>query len=133
MRTDVERRNVDTLVIWFIIACSGDANDANGWVIGGVEGAGIVADVAVAVAVVVECVRLFADDGVDAEVRVVDGGGTCGDVDGDADGFVGAVVAAVVGVVVIVIAVAAPVVVVMRGWWGASDIGGDLAEVEGMP
>jgi hypothetical protein len=99
-----------------------------------IEGTSIlIADVAVAVAIVVECIRLFADDGVDAKVRIVDGGGTCGDVDGNADGFIGAAVAAVVSIIVIVVAVAALIVVMMQGWWGASDIGGNVAEVEGMP
>jgi hypothetical protein len=99
-----------------------------------VEGASIlIADVAIAVAIVVECIRLFADDGINAEVRIVDGGGTHGDVNGNADGFVGAAVAAVVGIVVIVVAVAALVVVAMWGWWGASDIGGNVAEVKRMP
>ena len=147
LRTDVERRDVDALVLWFVVACGGNADDADdvdrrvvgaagvrgvlesavalavavdagidavGVVgaagIGGVlesavalavaVGAGIlVANVAVAVAiavaVVVECVGLFADDGVDAEVGIVDGGGARGDVDGDADGFVGAAVVVV--------------------------------------
>src|SRR5437879_5229136 len=85
--TGIERRDVDALVIWFVIACGGDADNANGRVVGAagvggvcvtsavVEGASIlVADVAVAVAVVVKCVRLFTDDGVDTEVGIVDGG-----------------------------------------------------------
>ena len=138
----VERPDADALVIWFVIACSGDANDANRRVVGAagvgvvcvasavVDGARIVA---VADAVVDEYVGPFANDGVDAEVRIASGGGACVGFDGDADGVVGATVAAVVGVVVIVIAVAAPVVVAMRGWWGVGDIGGNLAEVEGMP
>ena len=138
----VERPDADALVIWFVIACSSDANDANRQVVGAtgvrvfcvasavVDGAGIVA---VADAVVDEYVGPFANDGVDAEVGIASGGGTRIGFDGDADGVVGATVAAVVGVVVIVIAVAAPVVVAMRGWWGVGDIRGDLAEVEGMP
>ena len=66
-----------------------------------VEGAGSVDEVdgfervAVAVAIVVECVRPFADDGIDAEVGTADGGGARIDVDGDADGVVGAAVAVV--------------------------------------
>jgi hypothetical protein len=131
------------LVLWFIIACGSDVDDVKGQGVGAVgiggvcimfavvEGAGIDA-VAVAVAVVVKYVGLFADDGNDTKVRIVDRGGACGDVDGDADGVVGAAVA-VVGIVVIVVAVAALVVVTMWGWWGVSDIGGDVAEVEGMP
>ena len=137
-----ERPDADALVIWFVIACSGDANDANRRVVGAagvgvvcvtsavVDGARIVA---VADAVVDKYVGPFANDGVDAEVRIASGGGARVGFNGDADGVVGATVAAVVGIVVIVIAVAAPVVVAMRGWWGVGDIGGDLAEVEGMP
>ena len=137
-----ERPDADTLVIWFVIAWSSDVNDANRRVVGAagvrvvcivsavVDSAGIVA---VADAVVDEYVGPFANDGVDAEVGIASGGGARVGFDGDADGVIGATVAAVVGVVVIVIAVAAPVVVAMRGWWGVGDIGGDLAEVEGMP
>jgi hypothetical protein len=150
----VERRDADALVIWFVVACGGDANDANGQVVGAagvggvcvasavVEGAGIVA---VAFAVVVEYVGPFTDDGVDAEVGIAGGRGVGVDGDGDAGGVVGAAVAVVVGVVVfvvaaaavvdvfsVVVAVGAPVVVAMRGWRGASDIGGDVAEAEGM-
>ena len=127
----VKRPDADALVIWFVVGCGSDVDDVNGRGVSGVEGASIVADVAVAV--VVKCIRLFTDDGVNTEVGVVDRGGMHGNVDGDADRFIRAVVAAVVGVVVIVIAVAAPVVVTMRSWWGVSDIRGDLAEVEGMP
>ena len=129
----VERPDADALMIWFVVGCGSDVDDVNGRGVSGVEGAGIVADVAVAVAVVVKCVRLFTDDGINTEVGVVDRGGTHGNVNGNADRFIGAVVAAVVGVVVIVIAVAAPVVVAMQSWWGVSDIRGNLAEVEGMP
>jgi hypothetical protein len=131
-------------VIWFIIACGGDANNVNGWVIGAagiggvcvtsavVKGAGIVA-VAVAVAIVVEYVRPFADDGVDAKVGIAGGRGVGIDGDGDAGSVVRAAVAVdVVDIFSIVVAVAAPVVVAMQGWWGASDIRGDVAEAKGM-
>jgi hypothetical protein len=140
--TGIERRDVDTLVIWFIVACSGDANDVNGWVVGAagiggvcvtsavVKGAGIIA---VAVAIVVEYVGPFADDGIDAKVGIAGGRGVGIDGDGDAGGVVGAAVAVdVVDIFSVVVAVAAPVVIAMWGWRGASDIGGDVAEAEGM-
>ena len=145
MRTGVEGRNADALMLWFVVACGGDADDVDRWVVGaagvggvrigsaGVGGASIVgADDAVAVAVVVECVRPFADDGVDAEVGIGDGGGACVDVYGDADGIIGAAVAVAVGFVSVAVAVAAAVVVATWGWQGASGIGGDLARVKGM-
>ena len=123
MRTDVERRNADALVIWFVIACSSDANDANRWVVGAagvggvcvasavVKGAGIVA-VAVADAVVVDC-RVSAL--VDAFV-------------------IGAGVGAFAGAVAIVHIVGATgaAAVVRRDWWGVSEDGGAVAEVGGM-
>jgi hypothetical protein len=102
------------LVLWFVITCSGDADDAKGQVIsaasvGGVcvmsavvKGAGIVA---VAVAIVVECVRPFTDDGVNAKVGIVDGGDVRGDVDVDGDGVVEAAVAVVVGFISIAVAI----------------------------
>jgi hypothetical protein len=108
------------LVIWFVIVCGSDVNDVNGQVIGAaglrdvcimsavVEGARIVAvAVTVAIAIVVKCVRLFADDVNDAEVGIAGRGGTCGDVNGNADRVIGAAVAVVVSFVVIVVAVAA--------------------------
>ena len=122
----VERPDADALVIWFVIACSGDANDANRRVVGAagvgvvcvasavVDGAGIVA---VADAVVDEYVGPFADDGVDAEVGIASGGGAGVGRDGDVDGVEVAAVA---------------VVVATRGRQGASDIGGDVAGNEGM-
>jgi hypothetical protein len=141
-------------MIWFIIACSSDVNDANGQVVGAagvggvcvasavVEGAGLVA---VAVAVVVEYVGPFANDGVDAKVGIAGGRGVSIDGDGDAGSIVGAAVTVVVSIIVfvvvaaavvdvfsVVVAVGAPVVVAMQGWQGASDIGGDVAEAEGM-
>jgi hypothetical protein len=118
--TGIKRQNADALMIWFIVACCGDVNDANGWVVGAaglrdvcvtsaiVEGARIVA---VAVAIVVKCVRPFADDGVDAEVRIVGGGDTRGNVNSNGDGVVKAAVAVVVGFISIAVAVAAAVVV----------------------
>ena len=114
----VERPDADALVIWFVIACSGDANDANRRVVGAagvgvvcvasavVDGAGIVA---VADAVVDEYVGPFAGDGVDAEVGIASGGGARVGFDGDADGVVGAAVAAVVSFVSVAVAVAAAV------------------------
>ena len=136
LQTGVEGRNADTLVLWFVVA-RGDAGavGVEGVCIGsaGVEGAGIVcADVAVAVAVVVECVGPFADGGVDAEVGIVDGGGARVDVNGDADGVVGAAVAVAVGFVSVAVAVAAAVVVATWGRRGTSGVGGDVARVEGM-
>ena len=135
---------LDALVLWFVVACGGDADNADGQVVSAAGVRGVLeSTVALAVAIcaridavgvvgaaVVECVGLFADDGINTEVGIVDGGGARGDVDGNADGFVRA---AVVSVIVIVVAVAALVVVAMQGWWGASDIRGDVAEVEGMP
>ena len=73
LQTGVKGQNADALMLWFIVAC-GDAGAVS---IEGVEGAGSVdrvdgfERVAVAVAIVVECVRPFADDGIDAKV------GTC--------------------------------------------------------
>ena len=56
----VEKPDADALVIWFIIACSGDANDANRRVVGA-AGVGFVS-VAVAIAA---AVAEGGDDGVD--------------------------------------------------------------------
>ena len=110
----VERPDADALMIWFVVGCGSDADDAKGRGVSGVEGAGIVA-VAVAVAVAdanadaVECVGPFAGDGVDAEVGIAGGGGACVGFDGDADGVIGAAVAAVVGFVSVAVAIAAAV------------------------
>ena len=129
----VERPDADALVIWFVVGCGGDADDANGRGVGGVEGAGIIA---VADADAVGCVGPFAGDGVNPEVGIAGGGGTRVGFDGDADGVVGAAVTVVVVdvfSVVVVVAVAAAAAVVMRGRQDVSDIGGDMAEVKAMP
>jgi hypothetical protein len=134
--TSVKRPDADVLMIWFIVACSGDVNNANGWVVGaagirGVRVASAIVKGARIVAVVVKYVRPFADDDVDAKVRIADRGGIGVDGDGNAGSVIGAAVAVVVSIVIvvvaaaaaivvdvfsIVVAVAAPVVIVMQGW-----------------
>ena len=83
----IERYDAGALVIWFVVACGSDANDANGRVVGAagvggvcvasavVEGAGIVA-VIVGAANYVEVAAVVAaeagDDGVDDVGGVVE-------------------------------------------------------------